>query len=247
MIILKRQNLKSTSRQRQTGDLRMNVTKPKKLVSRSVALALGIICVILVAGIGGAMAYYTMQINNKNTKYNDYVNDHHRTDEDYNSLSTQNTNLQNQNNQLQTWLNGNRTLLNQIQTNNSNLQNQLNNLSKIINLKSSIVWVNSETVTQNPLPNNVGYVMTNWAFTANYTGYVVVNVITSATIPIYVLAFYDFHDSHGVLYDEQFTVNSLGNEGDAAFAVLPGTIGISVGNNNPPVGSTETVTITYYY
>jgi hypothetical protein len=47
----------------------------KKVVRRSVAIALGIICIILIAGLGGAMAYYTMTINNKNTEYWDlYAN-----------------------------------------------------------------------------------------------------------------------------------------------------------------------------
>ena len=35
------------------------------MISRNVAIALGIICVFLIACIGGAIAYYTMQINNK--------------------------------------------------------------------------------------------------------------------------------------------------------------------------------------
>ena len=63
---------------------------PEKLVSRSVAVGLGIICIILITGIGGVMAYYTMQINNNYSAYNDevntynnYVNDHHHNDSDY--------------------------------------------------------------------------------------------------------------------------------------------------------------------
>jgi hypothetical protein len=55
---------------------------PNKVVSRNVAIGLGIICVILVAGLGGALGYY--------------VTNYSHTNSDYNSLSTQNTNLQNQ-------------------------------------------------------------------------------------------------------------------------------------------------------
>ena len=89
----------------------------KKLVGRSVAIALGIACIILLAGIGGVLAYYTMTINNKNTTYDSYASSHSHTntefnslnttyqdyagshahsDSEYNSLSSQNTNLQNQ-------------------------------------------------------------------------------------------------------------------------------------------------------
>jgi hypothetical protein len=71
------------------------IPPPKKMVSRSVAVALGIVCIILVAGLGGAVAYYTIKINNKDSTYNDYVAGHHHTDDDYASLSSENTNLNN--------------------------------------------------------------------------------------------------------------------------------------------------------
>ena len=45
-------------------------TKPRKVVGRSVAIALGIICILLIAGLGGAMAYYTMTIHNKENEIN---------------------------------------------------------------------------------------------------------------------------------------------------------------------------------
>ncbi len=57
----------------------------KKVVRRSVAIALGIACIILIAGIGGAVAYYTRIINDKNSTYNDYVETHSHTDTEYNS------------------------------------------------------------------------------------------------------------------------------------------------------------------
>jgi predicted PurR-regulated permease PerM len=60
----------------------------KKVVSRNVAIALGIIVIILLVGLVGALAYYTSLINSKD-----------------NTIST----LTNQNNQLNTWLNGNKT------------------------------------------------------------------------------------------------------------------------------------------
>ena len=53
----------------------------KKVVRRSVAVGLGIVCVLLIAGFGGVMAYY--------------VSTHHHTDSDYDSLNSQNTYLNN--------------------------------------------------------------------------------------------------------------------------------------------------------
>jgi hypothetical protein len=40
-------------------------TFPKKMVSLNVAVALGIICIILIAGLGVTIGYYTMAINDK--------------------------------------------------------------------------------------------------------------------------------------------------------------------------------------
>ncbi len=50
----------------------MSETNSKKMVSRSVAIALGIICIILIVGLGGTLAYYS-----------NYVGDHSHTDEEY--------------------------------------------------------------------------------------------------------------------------------------------------------------------
>jgi hypothetical protein len=60
----------------------------KKMVSRNVAVALGIICIILIVGLGLIMAYYTMTINNKDTTYNEYVSTHSHTNAEYDSMWT---------------------------------------------------------------------------------------------------------------------------------------------------------------
>jgi chaperonin cofactor prefoldin len=71
----------------------MSEQKPeRKVVGRTVAIVLGIICIILAVGLVGAIADYTSIISGKD-----------------NTITT----LTNQNNQLNTWLNGNKTLLDQ--------------------------------------------------------------------------------------------------------------------------------------
>ena len=95
----------------------MNETKPKKTVSRNVAIALGIICILLIA----IIAYFSITgISAQNS---------------YNTLQNQNKQLQtwlDRNEtlltQTQTWLSGNESLLSQMQANNTNLQKQLNAL-----------------------------------------------------------------------------------------------------------------------
>jgi predicted PurR-regulated permease PerM len=74
----------------------MGETNPKKMVSRSVAVALGIICIILVAGLGVVLFIgFSPTSGSLQTTYNDYVNDHHHTDEEYNSLQNQVNDLTN--------------------------------------------------------------------------------------------------------------------------------------------------------
>lgn len=59
----------------------------KKVVSRSTAIGLGLVCIFLIASLVGVMLYYGMQVNTLNndkvtltTQYNDYVANHHHTD-----------------------------------------------------------------------------------------------------------------------------------------------------------------------
>ena len=90
----------------------MGETKERKVVGRSVALALGIVCILLVAGLGGAMAYYTVAIINKD----DEVNSQKAT------ISQLNATIEDQN-----------TTINQLNINVTNLQNQTTTLQKQLN------------------------------------------------------------------------------------------------------------------
>jgi DNA-binding transcriptional ArsR family regulator/cell division protein FtsB len=87
--------------------------KPKK-VSRSVAVALGLICIVLIS----LVTFFTVTGISAQDSYN---------------------NLQNQNKQLQKWLEGNETLLNQTEASNTSLQSQINYLnSKITGLQNQL-------------------------------------------------------------------------------------------------------------
>jgi len=61
----------------------------KKVIGRNVAIALGIVCIILIVSLGGAMAYYTMTINEKNATYDSYTSTHSHTNSEYDSLFSQ--------------------------------------------------------------------------------------------------------------------------------------------------------------
>jgi type II secretory pathway pseudopilin PulG len=192
---------------------------PKKVVGRNVAVALGIICVILIASLAVViyMAYspdvststtsLQSQINDLNSTYNSYVSTHTHTNDEYNSLNSQNTNL----------------------------QNQVDNLTSTLNLTKSDVWVASQTVSQPAGTYNF------WTHSATYAGYVKVNVESSNTDKTYIEVLWS---SYGVNYDYNL---SVGVSGTGVFPVLPSSVEARIGNSNALNGATETVTITYYY
>jgi hypothetical protein len=63
----------------------------EKMVRRSIVVALGIICIFLIAGIGGVVAYYTAALNDltnsKNALYDNYAFSHSYSNDEYNSLN----------------------------------------------------------------------------------------------------------------------------------------------------------------
>jgi cell division protein FtsL len=196
----------------------------KKVVGRTVAIALGIICIILVVGLVGAIANYTSIINGKDdtiTTKNSQI-----ADKD-NTISSLNSQVSSKDSQISS-----------LTTQNTNLQNQVTDLTNNVNLAKSTVWVNSQTISQTAS----SYTYWSPAFSASYAGYVSVNVQTSTTTNTYVRVIYY---SHGVSYDNQI---SVGTGGTAVFPILPSSsIDIRVGNTNLFNGATETVTITYHY
>jgi chromosome segregation ATPase len=122
----------------------------RKVVGRNVVIAVGIIAIILLVSLVGAIANYTSIINNK--------------DSTIQTKESQIQTLTNQKSQLQTWLDGNETLLNQTQmwldgnktllsqtqtwlTGNLTLINTLN--TQITNLQDQISGLNSQISSLN--------------------------------------------------------------------------------------------------
>jgi len=208
----------------------------KKVVRRSVAIALGIACIVLAialaVGLAATIAYYTsiirdLEIENTNLRIvlggrvSDLLEENTNLRKTISALEKENTNL--------------RIIIRGLEEENAYLRDRVKDLESIVNLEKSTVWVDRQTVSQ-PASR-----YTDWTFYAPYAGYVVVQVHSSTTDNTYVRAMWS---SYGVHYDQSVMV---GASGAAAFPVLPGSIEIRVGNTNLLSGATETVTITYYY
>jgi len=129
-----------------------------------------------------------------------------------------------------------RTLYLEVKAAHDSLQSKVDELVDIVGLRKSITWVQSRTVSQ---PSSE---YTAWTFSADYAGYISVQVESSTTSNTYVRVLWS---SYGVNYDETI---SVGSRGTATFPVLPTSkVEVRVGNSNWFSGATETVTITYHY
>ena len=235
------------------------------MVRRSIAIALGTICIILIAGLGEAMTYYTMTVDNKNNTIS--------------SLNTSNSQLTTNNTNLQSWLNGNMTLLEETQSwlqgnitaynayvanhPNGQIENlesyvsslnaditsldaKITNLTSIINLGDATVWVDDATVSQGPSSYST------WTESASYDGYVSVLVFNSTLSSTWVEVIYS---AYGMSSDQTQVISTVNNHNStfsfyaiASFPLLPSSnITIGVGNGNILGSATETVSIIYSY
>ncbi|WP_061997997.1 hypothetical protein [Sulfolobus acidocaldarius] len=135
------------------------------------------------------------------------------------------------NDQYQTLEQQYQTLQQQYQTS----EQQLNYYKQVLSLSYSDTLISNQVVNQ-----PAGY-FSYWCYTANYTGYIVVNVQSSTTTQTYARVYWN---AYGINYDNSI---SVGSQGTAVFPVLPSNYCVGVGNNNLINGATETITITYYY
>ncbi|MGD0159504.1 MAG: hypothetical protein ABSB89_04325 [Candidatus Bathyarchaeia archaeon] len=222
------------------------MNKKKTSMKRS-TLGLVIICFLLVAALGGIIAYYMITIHDKNNQLNT-VNgqltslisfiDTNWTEEGNSSLPV-NTVISELNatiNELQVFSTSQIVALTE---NNTNLAANITTLNGLLSLSSSSIWVNNETVSEPA--GGMGIAWYNWTFPASYAGYVTINV-SSASADAWARTEYS---AYGVSYSNQA---DLGTNGTASFPILPSSnITVGVGNENLSGEATQTVTITYYY
>lgn len=76
----------------------------KRVVRRSVTIALGIICIILIAGLGGVIVTYTVVISNRDSQiasiYSQIADQNHTISSLYSQISQLNSNVTNLQNQV---------------------------------------------------------------------------------------------------------------------------------------------------
>jgi hypothetical protein len=210
------------------SETKVNETKPKRMVRRSVAIALGIVCIILVAVLSivafmsysptssNSVASLQNQLNDLNATYNGYVSTHSHTDSDYNSLSTQNTNLQNQVNDF---------------------NSTVYDLNRVVNMEKTQYWEGGEEIYYNASSYH------EWRSNPDYAGYLEVDVQSNATTTYVQVAYISYY---GVHYDNQIVVGAGSTR--TYFPILPAlSVTTKVGNTNLSDGALIGVTIIYHY
>jgi hypothetical protein len=196
-----------------------NKPKPKKMVRRSVAVALGIVCIILVLVVSlvGAFEYYRPIINDK--------------DKTISSLNSQVSRLNSNVTSLQYWLDANETYL----------QNQIAEYNMVLRLgfTNYTIWTDNLTVSQGP--NSYNYFAAETIF---HAGYVLVNV-QSTTNNTYVEE--DYYGILYLNRVDVGTSGTMIYPVPIAPSKLPSNVVIMIGNNNSISGANITATVTYYY
>jgi len=242
----------------------------KKVVMRNVAIALGIVCIILAASLVGVVADYTSIISGKDS-----------------ALATDNSQISNLNAQvsnLKAWLKGNLTQASNLEawlngnlTQVSNLKAWLNgNLTQISNLNIQISSLNSQLTILNTqilvLSSELKSLSSGIITMANssvwYNG--TVSEKAGSYFPVKASVFVT-HGGYVAVTIQSSTTTNLSVEEDWSYALPPPyvnleiqvtvstvpemvlfpvysnyLVSIYVGNTNLVNSATETVTITYY-
>ncbi len=198
------------------------------MAERKVVIALGSVCIILAVGLVVALVAYlptSAKIDSLNAEIV-------QRDQTIATLNLQIASLRNSINSQNTSSSDTATLQAEI----ADLQAQVQSLYNILYLNATAILVNTQTFDQEPSTN-----ATIWdgSQPLQYAGYVTVQVQSSSNQTYVELSYI----SYGTVYDSVVTLES----GTASFPVLPGTVIITLGNTEPIVRVTGTVTALYHY
>ena len=204
-------------------------TSQRKVVGKTVAIVLGVICIVLSAGLVAVLAVYlpaANSISNLNSQ-----------------VAAQNATITSQQQQIAAL----QRILSQ-PTNNqdaqiadlnariADLNDYSQNLMSLLFLNASGILVQNQPVSLQANEN-----VSIWNDVVEYAGYIVVQAQSSSNTTF---ANVVYTTSYGVNYDE---VVLVGTDGAAAFPVLPGLIDVRIGNTETSSTVSATVTARYHY
>ncbi len=191
--------------------------------------ALAIICVILVAGVAVTLALYLPSQASASEK-----------DQTIASLNQQIAALQSQLEQVPDTSIYTQQI-NSLQAQISNLNATLSSMTSDYQALTNIVNLEKTgNLYSGNFTQDVNATTTLFADTVGYAGYIAVQA-TSNTTTTYAQLTYTFSE-HTFSYNQ-----TLGKDGTALFAVLPGAVELKIGNVGEADANNVTVTVVYYY
>ncbi len=196
----------------------------KRIASRTAAIALVLVSIVLLAGLVSVIAIYVPMVSNLESQITE-------KDGTISSLNTQVSALQSTLSQVANNITAKDS---QIASLNSEFAEAVSEYRSILLLQKSAPLYNQE-ITQDASTYTV-----IWNDAAQYAGYVTVAVQSSSNTT-YAEAVYNSYDFN---FDYNMTV---GTSGTAAFPVLPGLVEVRVGNTELAGNVTATITATYIY
>jgi hypothetical protein len=199
-------------------------TIQKKAVSIKWVIVLGIVCIVLLAG-----------LVETNVILNDLESQISEKNNEISSLKSQLSSIQNLLLRYMNFLNQSNSELADKDAQIASLRSQISMLTNYLNLNASISLVYNQALEQNA--NNYTVI---WSNPLAYAGYLTVSVQSSSNTT-YVQVLYS---AFGVNYNNTITV---GKGGIAAFPVLPALVEIRMGNKEPSGTVNATISIIYHY
>jgi uncharacterized coiled-coil protein SlyX len=200
----------------------------RKIVSRTMVIALGLICIILAAGLVGAIAFYMPMVNNLESQIAERNSTISSLNSQVSSLNSQILALQADLEQINSTMQDYKEAL-------EAFNSQVESYLSLLYLNESAYLFSPHSFTQAANTSEAVY-----NDDIGYAGYVSIAVESSSNTT-YVQVVYS---SYGVNYNQNVTV---GTAGSAVFPVLPGEIWVGIGNTETVDNVTGTVTAIYRY
>ena len=200
----------------------------KRVVGRTIAIGLGLVCIVLAAALIGVVAVY---LSNQTT--NAAAIDALKLENA--NLKGNQTSLIQQVSNLQTSLSQARDEINSKDADIADYNSAYQALLNLLNMNASATILPTTAV-----PLDAGTNVTLYNNYLDYAGLVTVQA-TSSSNTTYAQVRYAFS---GYYFDN---VVVIGQSGTAAFAVLPGNVEVIIGNTEPATAVTSNVAVTYIY
>jgi hypothetical protein len=211
--------------------------KPRKVVGRTVAIVLAIVCVILSAGLIATIVVYLPSASTINRLNSENAG----LEGNMTSLNQQILNLQNMLSQRDGTISDKDSQISSLNNQLSGLNNDLQSVLNVLYMNASATLLSTQEFSLAAGENSSMWEAGVDYLGLDYAGYVVVSVGSSSDTTFVQIVY----SGYGINFDE---TKIVGTSGSAGFPVLPNdNINIIIGNTELVDSVNGTIVVTYYY